>query len=73
MVRHEAAEAMGAISSEASLPVLNEYLADGDVSVRETCELAISKINFDNSDAGKREKEEAAIRKAKGEASAVER
>jgi len=44
MVRHEAAEAMGAIGDPASLPILREYLKDEDVSVRETCELAIEKI-----------------------------
>ncbi len=49
MVRHEAAEAMGAISDPSVLPVLEQYREDSDVSVRETCELAISKITFDNS------------------------
>ncbi|EST09934.1 HEAT, type 2 [Kalmanozyma brasiliensis GHG001] len=52
MVRHEAAEAMGAISDPTVLPVLEQYRNDGDVSVRETCELAISKITFDNSSEG---------------------
>ncbi|SNX81632.1 probable Deoxyhypusine hydroxylase [Melanopsichium pennsylvanicum] len=53
MVRHEAAEAMGAISDPSVLPVLEQYKQDKDVSVRETCELAISKITFDNSQEGK--------------------
>lgn len=53
MVRHEAAEAMGAISDPSVLPVLEQYRNDSDVSVRETCELAISKISFDNSDEGR--------------------
>ncbi|PWN48528.1 Deoxyhypusine hydroxylase [Violaceomyces palustris] len=53
MVRHEAAEAMGAISCPSSLPILNEYLNDVDVSVRETCQLAIQKIEFDNTQKGK--------------------
>lgn len=56
MVRHEAAEAMGAISSPEALPVLNTYLQDPDVSVRETCHLAINKIQLDNSDTGKAER-----------------
>lgn len=43
----QAAEAMGAISSESSLPILHEYLSDSNVSVRETCDLAIRKIQFD--------------------------
>jgi len=53
MVRHEAAEAMGAISSTSSLPVLRQYLADSERTVRETCEIAISKIEWDNSEEGK--------------------
>lgn len=57
MVRHEAAEAMGAISSPDALPVLNQYLQDPDVSVRETCHLAINKIQLDNSDTGKAEQQ----------------
>jgi len=54
MVRHEAAEALGAISSVESLKVLEEYVHDEDVSVRETCELAIEKIKYDQSDEAKR-------------------
>ncbi|MBW0477754.1 hypothetical protein O181_017469 [Austropuccinia psidii MF-1] len=44
MVRHEAAEAMGAIGDLTSLPVLKEFLQDPEAAVRETCELAIAKI-----------------------------
>ncbi|WAQ81584.1 hypothetical protein PtA15_1A926 [Puccinia triticina] len=44
MVRHEAAEAMGAIGDPVSLGILREFLKDEEVSVRETCELAIEKI-----------------------------
>lgn len=55
MVRHEAAEAMGAISSPSVLPVLQKYLHDDDASIRETCHLAIHKIELDNSEAGRRE------------------
>ncbi|KAJ7095775.1 armadillo-type protein [Mycena belliarum] len=57
MVRHEAAEAMGAISASASLPILKYYLADPNRSVRETCEIAIAKIEWDNSEEGKRHAE----------------
>ncbi|KAJ6563537.1 armadillo-type protein [Mycena sp. CBHHK59/15] len=53
MVRHEAAEAMGAISASTSLPILKQYLSDPDRSVRETCEIAIAKIEWDNSEEGK--------------------
>ncbi|KAJ7225986.1 deoxyhypusine hydroxylase [Mycena pura] len=54
MVRHEAAEAMGAISACSSLPVLKEYLSDDNRSVRETCEIAIAKIEWNHSEEGKR-------------------
>lgn len=47
MVRHEAAEAMGAIADPVALSVLGHYRNDKDVSVRETCELAIRKIQFE--------------------------
>ncbi|KIM89134.1 hypothetical protein PILCRDRAFT_813042 [Piloderma croceum F 1598] len=53
MVRHEAAEALGAISSPSSIPVLSKYLSDSERTVRETCEIAIAKIKWDNSDEGK--------------------
>lgn len=41
---------MGAIGSAASLPILKRYLADEkeNVSVRETCEIALAKIEHDN-------------------------
>lgn len=66
MVRHEAAEAMGAISDLSVLHVLEQYRNDADVSVRETCELAISKIAFDNSAEGQ------ALKASKAQAKAVE-
>lgn len=49
MVRHEAAEAIGAISQVESLPLLEEYMnREGeDRSVRETCEIAVDKIRWD--------------------------
>ncbi|KAF7320078.1 Deoxyhypusine hydroxylase [Mycena kentingensis (nom. inval.)] len=57
MVRHEAAEAMGAISTTTALPILKEFLNDENRSVRETCEIAIAKIEWDNSDEGKKHSE----------------
>ncbi|GLB38402.1 putative catalyzes the hydroxylation of the N(6)-(4-aminobutyl)- L-lysine intermediate to form hypusine, an essential post- translational modification only found in mature eIF-5A factor [Lyophyllum shimeji] len=54
MVRHEAAEAMGAISASTSVPVLREFLYDPERTVRETCEIAIAKIEWDNSEEGQR-------------------
>ncbi|XP_054161266.1 deoxyhypusine hydroxylase-like [Oppia nitens] len=44
MVRHEAAEALGAIGAQQSLDVLKKYLNDDNKSVAETCQLAISRI-----------------------------
>ncbi|TDL22131.1 ARM repeat-containing protein [Rickenella mellea] len=54
MVRHEAAEAMGAISSPTSIPVLKQYMDDSHRAVRETCEIALAKIEWDNSEEGQR-------------------
>ncbi|KAG6918777.1 hypothetical protein DXG01_011968 [Tephrocybe rancida] len=54
MVRHEAAEAMGAISASGSVPILQEFVSDPERSVRETCEIAIAKIQWDNSEEGKK-------------------
>ncbi|WWC89010.1 deoxyhypusine hydroxylase [Kwoniella dendrophila CBS 6074] len=56
MVRHEAAEALGALSSTESLQTLKKYLNDPSREVRETCEIAIEKIEFDNSPEGKERK-----------------
>ena len=53
MVRHEAAEALGALSSESSLPLLRKYTTDPAREVRETCEIAVGKIEFDHSEEGK--------------------
>ncbi|KAH9936635.1 ARM repeat-containing protein [Fomitopsis serialis] len=54
MVRHEAAEAMGAISAPASITFLKHYLNDSNKSVSETCEIALAKIQWDNSEEGKK-------------------
>ncbi|KAG6332136.1 hypothetical protein ID866_6955 [Astraeus odoratus] len=48
-----AAEAMGAISSAVSIPILCEFLTDNNRSVRETCEIALAKIEWDNSEEGR--------------------
>jgi deoxyhypusine monooxygenase len=47
MVRHEAAEALGAIGSPVSLDILQEYLHDPVKDVAETCELAIERIQYE--------------------------
>ncbi|XP_044758379.1 deoxyhypusine hydroxylase [Coccinella septempunctata] len=46
MVRHEAAEALGAIGSEEALEYLEEYKHDKVVEVAETCELALERIKW---------------------------
>jgi deoxyhypusine monooxygenase len=51
----QAAEAMGAISSKESIPILRQYLNDPDRSVRETCEIALAKIEWDHSEEGHRQ------------------
>ncbi|KAI0036525.1 deoxyhypusine hydroxylase [Vararia minispora EC-137] len=53
MVRHEAAEAMGAIAAEKSLPMLRKYCEDSDRAVRETCEIALARIEWAHSEEGK--------------------
>ena len=45
---------MGAISDPSSVPILKEYLTDPERSVRETCEIAMAKIEWDNSEEGKK-------------------
>jgi hypothetical protein len=60
---HQAAEALGAIGDVGSLAVLRKYLDDSHVEVRETCEIAIAKIEFDNSAEGL---EEARLSKENG-------
>nr|MBE5726526.1 nero [Cucujiformia] len=46
MVRHEAAEALGAIGSEGALEYLEKYKDDNVVEVAETCELALERIRW---------------------------
>jgi deoxyhypusine monooxygenase len=44
---------MGAISASSSIAILQEYLSDSERTVRETCEIAIAKIQWDNSEEGR--------------------
>lgn len=56
MVRHEAAEAMGAIGDAKSLELLEQYFKeDPDVEIRQTCELAIERIRWENSESANKE------------------
>lgn len=48
MVRHEAAEAMGAIADNSVLPLLKQYAQDQSLAqeIRETCQLAVNNIRW---------------------------
>lgn len=55
IVRHEAAEAMGAIGDKSSVSILQKY-ADGPAvaqEIRETCVLALQRIQYDGDKAAK--------------------
>jgi len=57
MVRHEAAEALGAIGDVESLALLEDYFKnDPLIEIRQTCELAIERIKWEHSEASKSEK-----------------
>lgn len=52
MVRHEAAEALGAIGDDRSLPILVRYEKEDPLEiVRQTCELAIERIRWERQSA----------------------
>lgn len=56
MVRHEAAEALGALNDVDSLPLLEDYYKnDPSLEIRQTCELAIERIKWETSDKAKLE------------------
>lgn len=50
MVRHEAAEALGSIGKEECLAVLQRYRADRERVVKESCEVALDMLEYENSD-----------------------
>ncbi|XP_049911043.1 deoxyhypusine hydroxylase [Epinephelus moara] len=50
MVRHEAAEALGSIGKEECLTVLQQYRGDGERVVKESCEVALDMLEYENSD-----------------------
>lgn len=56
MVRHEAGEALGAIGSADVISLLEEYAKDPVIEVAETCELALDRIKWLNSEAAKAER-----------------
>jgi len=49
MVRHEAAEAIGNISNEESLPLLNQYKEDDITVVKDSCEVALDIHHYNTS------------------------
>ena len=51
MCRHEAAEALGALGDAGSLEILRKFRDSKDecVAVKETCELAVDRIEWENS------------------------
>lgn len=56
MVRHEAAEALGALGDKESLDLLQDYYKnDPSIEIRQTCELAIGRINWEQSEDSKTE------------------
>lgn len=49
MVRHECAEALGAIATQECTEVLNKYLKDKKRVVKESCEIALDLCEYENS------------------------
>ncbi|XP_068449402.1 deoxyhypusine hydroxylase [Clinocottus analis] len=50
MVRHEAAEALGSIGKEDCLAVLQQHLEDRERIVKESCEVALDMLEYENSE-----------------------
>nr|XP_057930018.1 deoxyhypusine hydroxylase [Doryrhamphus excisus]XP_057930019.1 deoxyhypusine hydroxylase [Doryrhamphus excisus] len=50
MVRHEAAEALGSIGKEECLALLQRYCGDGERVVKESCEVALDMLEYENSE-----------------------
>ncbi|PNF36784.1 hypothetical protein B7P43_G11167 [Cryptotermes secundus] len=49
MVRHECAEALGAIGSPVCVNILRKYLEDDKRVVKESCEIALDMCEYENS------------------------
>lgn len=50
MVRHECAEALGAIANDECTDVLKEYACDKEPVVRQSCEVALDMSEYEHSD-----------------------
>ena len=46
MVRHEAAEALGAIGNRSAMVTLEKFVNDEEIVVAESCEVAIDLLNW---------------------------
>ncbi|KAK4281249.1 hypothetical protein QN277_012770 [Acacia crassicarpa] len=49
MVRHEAAEALGSIADDQSVALLEEFMADPEPLVSQSCQVALSMLEFERS------------------------
>ena len=49
MVRHECAEALGAIATEECMKILDEYKSDPETVVKESCEVALDMCEYEKS------------------------
>jgi len=56
MVRHEAGEALGAIGDASVIDILEEFSNDPNTAVAETCQLALERVKWLESDQAKTEK-----------------
>ncbi|CAE6470952.1 unnamed protein product [Rhizoctonia solani] len=63
-----AAEALGALSAESAIPLLEKYLTCPERAVRETCEIALDKIKWDATSEGRAAKQLAKENKEQGTA-----
>ncbi|XP_074642239.1 deoxyhypusine hydroxylase-like [Tubulanus polymorphus] len=50
MVRHECAEALGAIATDECMQLLQNYLKDREIVVKESCEVALDMCDYNKSD-----------------------
>ncbi len=50
MVRHEAAEALGAIGNRIAMGTLEKFVDDDEIVIAESCEVAIDLLNWVSSD-----------------------
>jgi deoxyhypusine monooxygenase len=55
MVRHEAAEALGAVGGKECEAILKNFMKDQEVVVRESCEVALDTMEYWTTQQGKEE------------------